>query len=142
MILFILGILSYVAIFALVLPVLMTDTKALQNDAYSKMEVSRIKQAILMKEALEKTCDLSSEGLAKCFEEDYYNLESTEGNILYLTNGSVVEFTGDGYCEDEDACYVTIWTKDSDDESVVIPLYADENGYLYTDDDEENEDEE
>ena len=133
----IVGLILSIFVFALVMPVLMSDTKSMQNETFLKVEQSKIKQSISMKEALEKTCDLSSTGLAKCFEEDFYNIESSEGNKFNLSTGMVVEFTGDGYCADDNACYVTIKTSSENDaKSVIIPLYADEDGYLYTDEDD------
>ena len=139
-ILFIIGILFYAAVFALIIPTLKTDINVMENDSIINLEKSRINQAAQIKKTLDKKCDLSSEGLAKCFEEDLYNVSERSGNVLYLTTGSKLEFAGDGYCEDDDACYVTITPQGADeDESVAIDIFADEDGFLYLD--EENEEE-
>lgn len=136
--LFIVGILFYAALFALIIPALKTDINVMESDSVVKLEKSRINQAAQIKKALDKKCDLSSEGLAKCFEEDLHNVSDASGNVLDLATGTRLKFTGDGYCEDKDACYVTIIPKGADEEDAVyVDLYADEDGYLYLE--EENE---
>lgn len=133
----VIGLILSIFVFTHIMPVLMTDTKSMRNDSFLTVEQSKIKQSVSIKEALGKTCDLSSAGLAKCFEEDFYNIESSEGNKFNLSSGIVVEFTGDGYCGDDNGCYVTIKTSSkSDAKSVTVPLYADDNGYLFTEDEE------
>ncbi len=134
----IVGLIFSLFVFALVMPVLMTDTKVMQSDSIIRLEKSRISETVQIKKALDKTCDLSSEGLAKCFEEDFANVTERSGDVLYLATGSKLEFTGDGYCEEEDACYVTITPKGaSEEDSVDVNLYADENGFLYLDEEDE-----
>ena len=135
-ILFLLGVVISIVILALTIPVLMNNTSDLQNETMMKKEKNTLKEVVLMNEALEKKCDnLSSEGLAKCFAERM-NVVKNYSNIIEAADGSVWEFTGDGYCDDDDACSVKITVKSGDQsDSEEMSLYVNDKGYLYIEED-------
>ena len=111
-----------------------------QHRTMTLKNINSLQEAIAMNEALEVKCDFSSEGLAACFLKRM-PLATKEGNTLKDNNGSVWTFNGNGICEyEEDNCYVKIdMTAGKTVESVTIPLYADENQYVFVDEDDINQ---
>lgn len=119
--LFVFGILL---VTALVLPTLLISTDMVKDRTTILKSVSLIQQASLMNNALDKKCELSSEGLASCFGETIS--KPVNGSKIEDDNsGGVLEFVGDGACANSDACYITIVSGDTNEK---IGLYIDEKG--------------
>ena len=116
-----------IIIAAMTLPILMTDTSEARNNAMVKKEISAAREVVMMTEALENKCDLSSEGLAACFAERM-NVSDRSGSTIHASDGSIWFFSGDGSCINNESCNVTINVSDS--KSITIPLYAKSNGHL------------
>lgn len=131
-----LSIIGMIAMFTL--PVLMTDT-ALEQNYLSRLKNSNtLKQVILMNEALEEKCELSSDGLAICFEKQMNG--DRDGNIIIAKDGSMWTFEGNNICKNSGDCKVTIEvTNGSKTDKAEIPLYVNENGYVQVNDDDLNE---
>ena len=109
---------------ALVLPTLLMNTDKVKNRTAIIKSVSLVQQASLMNNALDKKCELSSEGLASCFGETIS--KPVNGSKIEDDNsGGVLEFVGDGACANADACYITIVSGDTKEK---IGLYIDEKG--------------
>ena len=131
LILTILSLAFSIMIFALTIPILMTDTAVMQNEVMIKKEKATIQQVVAINKALEKKCSLTSRGLAKCFAAEMNTMNVT-GNRIDASDGSVWVFSGDGYCREKDACKVKITVgKDKNTDSIKFSLYADDKGYLY-----------
>ena len=119
------GVVGYVGIIAaMTLPALMMNTENVRNSVMIKKTVSTIQQAALINEALEKKCELSSQGLAACFGEQL--IGSVENNKIELSDGNILEFTADGHCKNSNSCFVKII---SDNVEEKIGLYIDKDGY-------------
>ena len=111
-------------ILAMTLPSLLMNTDKVKNRTAIIKSVSLVQQASLMNEALDKKCELSSEGLASCFGETLS--KPVNGNkIEDEYSGSVIEFKGDGYCAGSNACYVTIISGNAKEKA---GLYLDAKG--------------
>lgn len=117
------GVVGIVA--AMTLPSLIMNTEKVKNRAMVLKSLNTVQHAVLMNEAMEKKCELSSNGLASCFGERLNG--SVNGNKFELADGNILEFTGNGYCAGSNSCYVKIITKNAEEK---IGLYRDGRGYL------------
>ena len=117
-----------IIVFCMIMPILFTDTTELQNSTDIKMTVSELNQSVLMNEALNNKCDLSSEGLARCFSERMSTNTVTGNSLTKTVSNTVLTFTGNGSCLNEGDCSVTIKTDKG--ASAIIPLYAKSNGHI------------
>ena len=128
-------VLSVLIIFALVMPVFMTNTDSMKNSTMIKKSISTALESVVMSEALGNKCDLSSEGLAKCFAERM-NVNEINGAEIQATDLTEWKFTGNNSCLGAGECYVTIDVNGVDGPNtegkdiITIPLYAKSNGYL------------
>ena len=124
-----------IIILSLTMPVLMKDTTSLENSAQIKRAVNTVYESVLMSEALGNKCELSSEGLAKCFAERL-NVNSINGAELRLSDSTEWKFTGNNSCLGAGECYITIDVNgiegpNADGKDIVtIPLYAKSDGNL------------
>lgn len=117
-------------IVAMTMPALMSNTYDAQNRTASIKAVVNAQEATMMMEASEEKCELTSNGLAKCFEKRL-NIDSANSydNVLALRDGSVWTFTGNGSCLAKDDCSISVsgkfLTKD-----VIIPLYVKKGNFV------------
>lgn len=98
------GVVGIVA--AMVLPSLLMNTDQLKDRSALLKSVSMVQQASLMAEAMDVKCELSSEGLTKCFGDQL--IGKADGSRFVLADGNILEFNGDGACYDKDNCYVKV----------------------------------
>lgn len=120
-----------IVIFTMTIPALMTDAKdlqKLQDSNYIKRASLEVHQAVAMNEALGNKCELTSEGLAKCFTERMSSSTLSGNSLTNNITNTVYTFTGNGSCLNEGNCSVLITTKYGT--SATIPLYAKSDGYL------------
>ena len=119
-----------IIIAALTLPVLMSDTSAQYNHIARLKTANTIMEATLMNEAMEEKCNLSSVGLAKCFEKRMSG--DRENNIIKSTDSSVWTFNGNGICQNNGDCDVTIEIRHNGKSDIAtIPIYVNSKGYIY-----------
>jgi len=89
------------------LPALLTNIQEQQFETMKKKGLNSLMMASEMNMAMDEKCDYTSEGLA-----DYYikrlSVLSQDANKLYLMDGSVWEFLGDGVCAYDGDCLVLI----------------------------------
>ena len=104
--------------------------KDIRKTTWLKKEVSTIRQVTQIMEALEDKCELSSEGLAQCFENRMASQGRT-GNILKLPDNAIFTFEGNGICKKEGDCKISIDLGYQPNEVVDIPLYVNDKGILY-----------
>ncbi len=118
---------------AMTLPSIIINTNNVQNKVMIKKSLSTLQQATFMNETMEIKCkDLSSNGLASCFEKNLVG--SANGNRFELADGNILEFSGNNHCSDIDKCYVKIITTKNAEEK--ISLYLDKKGYIKVDADD------
>ena len=115
-------------VLCMVLPVLFTDTTAMENSTRIKMAANEVQQAVLMNEAMNEKCELTSEGLAQCFSKRMVANSVTGNSLTNTLNNTVFTFTGDGSCLNQGDCNVSIKTSKGD--TAILPLYAKSNGHL------------
>ena len=131
----VMNILGVLIVLALVMPVFMTNTDSMKNSTMIKKSISTALESVVMSEALGNKCDLSSEGLAKCFAERM-NVNEIIGAEIQATDLTEWRFTGNNSCLGAGECYVTIDVNGVDGPNtegkdiITIPLYAKSNGYL------------
>ncbi len=129
-----------VLIFAIVtLYQMMTDASAVENinsiKIKAKKQISIVNQAVLLNEALENKCQLTSNGLAACFAKRM-NTDYVDGNSFNAADGSVWTFNADGkYYIKIDVNGVKGPNKEETD-IITIPLHVKSNGYLEIKEDE------
>lgn len=120
---------------AMTLPALMTNTEEQQNYIAKLKAANTIEEIIMMNKAMEEKCELSSIGLAKCFEKQMSG--ERQNNTIYAKDGSVWTFNGNRRCKKFGDCKVTIKVKQS--EQGDIPLYVDSKGFIEVKEDDVNE---
>jgi len=132
---YILLILTGLAIFMLVLPALMTNTSTLQTALYAKKAANTLETTVMLNEAMQEKCELSSEGLAECFVKRM-NGNKTD-NIVETMDGILYTFESNGICENKDDCKITFKIKSKGkSKTFEIPLYADSEGNINLDKEE------
>ncbi len=119
-----------VLIGALTLPVLLSSTSTVKNHTLRLKEASVIQQATMMLEALEQKCELSSAGLAQCFEKRM-NIVNRDNNVIKAADGTIWTFEGNGVCKNAGECKVIINSGDSENDEGEIPLYVSPKGFVY-----------
>ncbi len=122
-------VLSVLIIFALVMPVFMTNTDSMKNSTNCKKYISLASQAVVMNEALGNKCELSSDGIAECFAKGLHENYTGGSSYTHSIDNSLWTFTGNGNCLSKGDCSVEISSGDGLT-SLTIPLYAKSNGYL------------
>ena len=86
-------------------------------------------QTTVVNEALGKECQMTSEGLAKCFSE---RINGTLSGNKIMGNGINADFIfyGDGKCNSKNTCYVTFDTTNvGGNDRYTLHLYSDK-GYV------------
>ncbi len=117
-----------IIVFCIIMPFLLTNTTDLENSTRIHTGIVDVQHSVLMNEALDSKCELSSEGLAQCFSKRI-NTSTVAGNSITQTvSHTIFTFTGDGSCLGEGDCNVTIKTNNG--ASAIIPLYAKPSGHL------------
>ena len=101
-----------------------------RNYSLRRKEASTAKQITMILEALEEKCELSSDGLAQCFEKRMAGQERN-GNVLKVADGTIWTFVGNGICRNEKDCKVIINSGDKYNDEGEIPLYANDKGFIY-----------
>lgn len=109
------------------LPTVVSDTKAMSNQSAGLKSLTTASEVIQMSGALEKKCDLSSEGLARCFAEQM-NITSINGNVIEAADSTVWTFNGDGTCYKAGKCEVLV--ENQGEKLFILPLNVTEEGYL------------
>ena len=100
-----------------------------------KKSIAGASQAVVMNEVQGNKCELSSEGLAKCFAERL-NVNSINGAELRLSDSTEWKFTGNNSCLGAGECYITIDVNGAEGPNadgkdiVTIPLCAKSDGNL------------
>lgn len=92
-----------------------------------------------MYEATEKKCDLSSNGLAMCFEEAFPSGERTGNSIKPRSydKDTILVFEGNGVCRQEGDCRIIFQIGEGENqETADLPLYANDKGYIYIKDED------
>lgn len=84
----------------------------------------------------DEKCELSSDGIAKCFIKymgSFCKIDGNEINDVY--DHALLTFYGNGKCQNKNDCKVTIqYIFDiSKKDYIELPLYVDSNGYIYID---------
>lgn len=92
---------------AMVAPALLTNTQEQQFETMKKKGLVNLINVSEMNTAMGETCDYTSEGLANYYVKRL-NVSSQDANKLYLMDGSVWEFLGDGACAYDGDCLVLI----------------------------------
>lgn len=121
---------------SIMLPFLMTDTQEQRFEVMKKKNIAGLINASEMNMAMDEKCDFTSEGLASYYIKRV-GASSQDENKLYLMDGSVWEFTGDGYCISEGDCSVLIdgngeKSPNLDGQDIFnVPLYLKEDKYPY-----------
>jgi len=111
------------------LPMMAQDTSSSQNRAATLKNLYTAQQTVLIMEALEEKCELTSNGLAKCFEKRFVNSKKSSDNVLKLNDGAVWAFTGNGSCLAKGDCSISISGKNFT-KAMIIPLYVKEGNYI------------
>ncbi len=112
-------------------PALIKKTSAQMSKATTKVAIDQILESLALQEALEEKCELSSNGLAKCFEKRM-NVRSVNNNQIVSSAGSIIwEFTANGVCKNKGDCSVKISIGEGDAKmETILPIYLKNNGYL------------
>lgn len=116
--------LTTVMICAMYIPMLTSfDTKVSDNRVYA----NSMKTVAILNGAENTICEGSTDGLATCFANKVYNLESHYAGVVKTRDGMTWTFSGDGTCANAGDCSVSV----TDDKGMfeTIPLSL-ENGYL------------
>jgi len=86
-------------------------------------------------EAGNEKCELSSEGIAKCFMNSIGEefCERNNNVINDVFDNAVLTFYGNGICQKKNDCKVTIqYVFDISKKNIIeLPLYVDSDGYIY-----------
>lgn len=104
------------------------------NDAYKLRYVNTIETSAMLKEATEQKCNLTSNGLAMCFEDAFINGERIGNSIKPSSydKDTILVFEGNGVCKQTGDCKVTIQTGEGkNQETSELPLYINDTGYIY-----------
>ncbi len=129
------GLLIIGMIAAMTVPTLMANTETQLINTMIKKEISTVNEVVLMSEALENKCQLTSNGLAACFAKRM-NTDYVDGNSFNAADGSVWTFNADGkYYIKIDVNGVKGPNKEEAD-IITIPLHVKSNGYLEIKEDE------
>lgn len=123
-----LGIIGIIA--SLTMPALTTNTSEQHSRAAKLKAISTIAEVTTLNESREERCELSSIGIAKCFEKHMNG--DRNSNIINAYDGSIWTFDGNGICKNNGDCNVTVDVNMGGKNDVIsIPLYINSDGYLY-----------
>ena len=112
---------------AMFIPLTMNEkVSGAHNRTATLKSINTLTEVAIMGETLEKKCTPTSTGLASYFAEET-NVANHSGNIVETRDGIVWTFSGNGYCNKEGDCSVTITNEKGLNE--IIPFTV-ENGYI------------
>ncbi len=117
-----------IIVLCIALPILLTNTNELEGSILAHKAVNEVQEVVIMNEAFDNKCELTSEGLAKCFSDRMNTTKFTGNSFQTTATKDTYTFTGNGSCLNKGDCYVTITTKNKT--PITIPLYAKANGHL------------
>lgn len=124
------GLLIIGIVAAMTVPTLITNTETQLNNTMIKKEISTANEVVLMSEALENKCQLTSNGLAACFAKRM-NTDYVAGNSFKAADGSVWTFNADGnYYIKIDVNGDIKGPNREETDIITIPLYVKKNGYI------------
>ena len=116
-------------ILMLTIPVLKSDTTAMQNNQQFKKIINDVENAVLLNETMDEKCELTSSGLAECFANRMNG--SRAGNMVFADNDIVYTFESNGICENKGDCKVKIKFGENSKDGFNLSLYVKPNGCIY-----------
>ena len=122
------------ALLALVIPILRTNTAAIQTSVNMKKALNDVENAVLLNEAMSEKCDLTSSGLAECFANRMNG--SRAGNMVFANNDTEYTFESNGICENKGDCRVRIKVGENGKNNINISLYVKPDGTVFVDKEE------
>ncbi len=114
---------------SLTLPAVINNSNQTSINVAKIKQVTVAKEVVLMNEALENKCQLTSNGLAACFA-NRMNSDYTDGNSFNAADGSVWTFNGDGNYNIKIDVNGIKGPNVEENDIITVPLYVKSNGYL------------
>jgi len=102
-------------------------TSLVEKNILIKKSILVIKQTTSFSKATGQKCNLSSEDIATCFNGIIKG--NLNRNIINAPDGTKWIFYSNGICKNNNDCNITVKFKNKN--LVIIPVYADNNGFLY-----------